>query len=56
LPDVRSGLFSVFVASFSLVYSPTSIGVALVCCTLIGLAFGYVPARNAASLDPALSR
>jgi macrolide transport system ATP-binding/permease protein len=41
-----------------MVYSTTSIISAFVCSTLIGVVFGFLPARNAAQLDPvdALSR
>ncbi|MGU3494412.1 MacB family efflux pump subunit [Xanthobacteraceae bacterium A53D] len=41
-----------------LVYSNASIIAAVACSTVIGLAFGYLPARNASYLDPvvALSR
>lgn len=44
--------------SFSVVYSPTSIIAAFACSTLIGVIFGFLPARNAAKLNPveALSR
>ncbi|WP_299188497.1 MacB family efflux pump subunit [uncultured Psychrobacter sp.] len=44
--------------SFKVIYSPTSIIAAFVCSTLIGVVFGFLPARNAAKLDPveALSR
>ena len=43
---------------FQVIYSPTSIIAAFVCSTLIGVVFGFLPARNAAKLDPveALSR
>lgn len=37
---------------FSLVYSTTSIVAAFVCSTLIGVVFGFLPAKNAAKLDP----
>ncbi len=39
-------------------YSTTSIVAAFVCSTLIGVVFGFLPAKNAAKLDPvaALSR
>ncbi|MBE1237740.1 MacB family efflux pump subunit [Phaeovibrio sulfidiphilus] len=45
-------------APFPLVYSGTSIIVAFACSSLIGIIFGYLPARGASRLDPvvALSR
>ncbi|OTG96231.1 MacB family efflux pump subunit [Acinetobacter sp. ANC 3832] len=44
--------------TFQMEYSTTSIIAAFVCSTLIGVVFGFIPARNAAQLDPvdALSR
>ncbi|WP_114393249.1 MacB family efflux pump subunit [Oleisolibacter albus] len=39
-------------ASFKLIYSVTSIVAAFGCSTLIGIAFGFLPARSAAQLDP----
>jgi macrolide transport system ATP-binding/permease protein len=36
----------------TMVYSTTSIVAAFVCSTLIGVIFGFLPARNAARLDP----
>lgn len=50
--------FNHFASDFKVVYSPTSIIIALLCCTAIGVLFGFLPARNAAKLDPveALSR
>ncbi|ALF59216.1 MacB family efflux pump subunit [Psychrobacter urativorans] len=44
--------------SFQVIYSSTSIIAAFLCSTLIGVVFGFLPARNAAKLDPveALSR
>ncbi len=43
---------------FQMVYSTTSIVAAFVCSSLIGIVFGFIPARNAARLNPvdALSR
>ena len=43
---------------FMMIYSTTSIIAAFVCSTLIGVVFGFLPAKNAAKLDPvtALSR
>ncbi|URK17898.1 MacB family efflux pump subunit [Thalassospira sp. GO-4] len=51
-------LFDLIGSSFSMVYSPTSIIGAFACATMIGITFGFLPARNAARLDPvdALSR
>ncbi len=45
-------------SDFTLIYSTTSIVAACVCSTLIGIVFGFLPARNASQLDPvvALSR
>ena len=39
-------------SSYTMVYSSTSMVLAFVCSTLIGVVFGYLPARNAAHLDP----
>lgn len=44
--------FRTFGASFSLLFSTGSIVAAFACSTLIGVAFGFLPARNAAQLDP----
>ncbi|KAF1047577.1 MAG: Macrolide export ATP-binding/permease protein MacB [Herbaspirillum frisingense] len=45
-------LFSHFVSSFRMIYSATSIISAFACSTLIGVIFGFLPARNAARLNP----
>ena len=45
-------LFAQFSTMFQLVYSPTSIVIALLCSSLIGIGFGFMPARNASRLDP----
>jgi macrolide transport system ATP-binding/permease protein len=51
-------LFSVVAKDFQMIYSLSSIIAAFLCSTLIGVIFGFLPARNAARLDPvaALSR
>ena len=51
-------VFSRVTSDFSLVFSSGSIVAAFLCSTVIGLVFGFLPARNAARLDPvdALSR
>lgn len=38
--------------NFGVIYSPLSIVMAFVCSTMIGIIFGFLPARNAARLDP----
>lgn len=45
-------VFSKFSTQFTLVYSTTSIVSAFACSTLIGVIFGFLPARSAARLDP----
>jgi len=45
-------VFSLLSTNFSLVYSGTSIVAALLCSSLIGIGFGYLPARSASQLDP----
>src|SRR3546814_14918334 len=47
--------FSAMATSFTLIYSTASIVVAFLCATLIGVVFGYLPARNAAQLDPVVA-
>ena len=51
-------LFASFSKNFAMLYSTTSIVSAFACSTMIGVVFGFLPARNAAQLDPvdALSR
>ncbi|MBQ6655741.1 MAG: MacB family efflux pump subunit [Ottowia sp.] len=38
--------------SFTMIFSPASIVAAFTCSTLIGVLFGFLPARRAAQLDP----
>ncbi|EPO6145347.1 TPA: MacB family efflux pump subunit [Yersinia enterocolitica] len=45
-------LFSQFSSSFSMVYSATSIITAFICSSLIGVMFGFFPAKRAAQMDP----
>jgi len=45
-------VFSMFVSSFSMQFSLMSIVSAFLCSSLIGVVFGFMPARNAARLDP----
>ena len=51
-------LFSMAVTDFALSYSADSMILALICSSVIGIVFGFVPARNASLLNPidALSR
>lgn len=51
-------LFDRIATSFTMVQSPGAMVMALISSTLIGITFGFLPARNAARLDPvaALSR
>ncbi|MDD2899187.1 MAG: MacB family efflux pump subunit [Desulfuromonadaceae bacterium] len=45
-------IFSFFVTSFAMKFSVVSIISAFLCSTVIGVVFGFIPARNAARLDP----
>ena len=45
-------LFATAGGSFQMIYSTASIVAAFACSTLIGVLFGFLPARNAAKLDP----
>ncbi|WP_162526896.1 MacB family efflux pump subunit [Yersinia canariae] len=45
-------VFSQFSSSFSMIYSATSIITAFICSSLIGVIFGFFPARRAAEMDP----
>lgn len=45
-------IFKASGGSFTMVYSASSILAAFACSTLIGVLFGFLPAKNAAALDP----
>lgn len=45
-------LLTALSSGFSVLYSPGSIIAAVLCSTLIGVTFGYLPARSASKLDP----
>ncbi|WP_027485948.1 MacB family efflux pump subunit [Allorhizobium undicola] len=45
-------VFSLAQSDFRLIYSTTSMVAAFTCSCLIGLVFGFMPARNASRLDP----
>jgi len=47
--------FSYAGLGFSLIYSTTSMVAAFVCSSLIGVVFGYLPARGASQLDPVVA-
>ncbi len=48
-------VFNSLAAGFTLVYSPVAIILAAACSCLIGLVFGFLPARNASRLDPVIA-
>lgn len=52
LSFAAGGVFALFVDSWRMVYSARSVGAAFACATLVGVLFGYVPARRAAHLAP----
>lgn len=45
-------VFPLFVTAIAMKFSIASIIAAFLCSTMIGILFGYLPARNAANLDP----
>ncbi|RQO52875.1 macrolide ABC transporter ATP-binding protein/permease MacB [Variovorax sp. KBW07] len=47
-----SFVFSLFVKQWEMIFSIGAVVSAFLCATLIGVLFGYLPARNAARLDP----
>ncbi len=48
-------VFSAFKTNFTLVYSTASIVIAFACSSLIGIFFGFLPARKASQLDPVVA-
>lgn len=45
-------LFNHFVSNFAMTFSGFSISMAVICSTLIGVIFGFMPAKNASKLNP----
>ena len=45
-------LFALITTNFPMVYSSGVMAVALICSSAIGIVFGFIPARNAAQLNP----
>ena len=45
-------IFPLFGSAFTLDFSMSSIAMAFLCSTLIGVTFGFLPARSASKLDP----
>ena len=58
LSFIISLIFNHFVTSFAMSFSGTSIFMAVFCSSMIGIIFGFMPAKNASKLNPidALSR
>lgn len=52
LSGIIGVLFNQFMTDFTMLFSTFSIVVAVLCSTLIGVIFSYVPAQNAAKLNP----
>lgn len=48
-------VFPAFGSNFTLIYSYSSIVYAVACSTLIGVIFGFLPARSASRLDPVVA-
>ena len=44
--------FNTLGSDFKMVLSPESVVLAVFCSTLIGVVFGYMPAKNASKLNP----
>lgn len=45
-------LFNLLMTDFTMIFSTFSIVAAVLCSTLIGVVFGYMPAKNASQLNP----
>lgn len=45
-------IFNQFTSNFTMIFSTFSIIAAVVCASFIGIIFGYMPAKNAANLNP----
>jgi macrolide transport system ATP-binding/permease protein len=45
-------VFSTFVKEWRMVFTPASIGLAFLCSTLVGVVFGFLPARKGSQLNP----
>ncbi|TDQ58985.1 macrolide transport system ATP-binding/permease protein [Mesocricetibacter intestinalis] len=52
LSVVLGTIFNLLITDFTMVFSTFSIVAAVLCSTLIGVIFGYMPAKNAAALNP----
>ncbi|MDO4625922.1 MAG: MacB family efflux pump subunit [Pasteurellaceae bacterium] len=52
LSVLLGGLFNLFMKDFTMIFSTFSIISAVLCSTLIGVVFGYMPAKNASQLNP----
>ena len=52
LSALIGALFNTFMTDFSMIFSTFSIIAAVLCSTLIGIIFGYMPAKNASQLNP----
>lgn len=48
-------IFNLFVKDFTMIFSTFSIIAALLCSTLIGIIFGYMPAKKASQLNPIIA-
>ena len=52
LSALIGALFNTFMTDFAMIFSTVSIIAAVLCSTLIGIIFGYMPAKNASQLNP----